>query len=147
VIEPADANIRTHSLAIVPRTDAAAVNETGGMSLSLHGTFLTGEMFAPVLREQIVKVNALINSNFHVLAVPNTYFGGDVSVAGLLTGEDLLAARRHVRGSFVIIPGSMLKSGEEIMLDGQTLTDVRRKFELPVQAMDFQSFSRLLSAR
>jgi NifB/MoaA-like Fe-S oxidoreductase len=39
----------------------------------------------------------------------------------------------------------MLKSGEEVMLDGMTLGDVRRQFGLPVQALDFQAFARLLS--
>jgi NifB/MoaA-like Fe-S oxidoreductase len=79
------------------------------------------------------------------VGVESRYFGGDVSVAGLLTGEDLLAARARVRGSFVIIPGSMLKSGEEVMLDGLGLSDVRREFGLPVHALDLQSLARMLS--
>jgi len=65
-------------------------------------------------------------------------------VAGLLTGGDLLAARDRVRGDFVIIPASMLKSGEEVMLDGMTLTQVRSEFGLPVKALDFQAFAEML---
>ncbi|HEV2911825.1 MAG TPA: DUF512 domain-containing protein [Pyrinomonadaceae bacterium] len=112
-----------------------------------RGTVMTGTLFAPVLKSRLDRLNHRFGTRLEVLAVENRYFGGDVSVAGLLTGEDLLAARARVRGDFVIIPASMLKSGEEVMLDGATLADVRREFGLPIEAMDFRAFSRLLFAR
>ena len=80
-----------------------------------------------------------------MLGVENRYFGGDVSVAGLLTGGDMLAAREHVRGDFLIIPGATLKSGEELMLDGVTLSELRNEMKLPVHALDFDSFAHLLT--
>ena len=58
------------------------------MPHSKTGTVLTGEMFAPILREHIGRYNTAFGTGLTVLAVPNTYFGGDVSVAGLLTGQD-----------------------------------------------------------
>jgi NifB/MoaA-like Fe-S oxidoreductase len=112
----------------------------------MHGTVMTGTLFAPVLKKRLESLNARFPLQLHTVAVENNYFGGDVSVAGLLTGTDLLAARDRVRGSFVIIPGSMLKSGEEVMLDGLTLEEVRSRFGLPVRALDFQSFARFLSS-
>ncbi|HYY56727.1 MAG TPA: DUF512 domain-containing protein, partial [Pyrinomonadaceae bacterium] len=112
-----------------------------------HVTVMTGTLFAPVLKSRLDRLNRRFGTRLEVVAVENRYFGGDVSVAGLLTGEDLLAARPRVRGSFVVIPGSMLKSGEEVMLDGATLGDVQSEFAMPVQALDFHSFSRLLFAR
>ncbi|MDQ3665832.1 MAG: DUF512 domain-containing protein, partial [Acidobacteriota bacterium] len=77
-------------------------------------------------------------------AVENNYFGGDVSVAGLLTGGDFLSARERVRGDFVIIPKHTLKSDEEIMLDGLTLGALRAEFGLPVHPADLDSFAGLL---
>ncbi len=111
------------------------------------GTVMTGTLFAPVLKDRLDRLNARFGTRLHTVGIENRYFGGDVSVAGLLTGEDILAARDQVRGSFVIIPGSMLKSGEEVMLDGQTLADVRRQFGLPIHALDFRSFANMLAAR
>jgi putative radical SAM enzyme (TIGR03279 family) len=113
----------------------------------LYGTVVTGTLFAPVLKSHLDKLNARFGTRLYTMAVENGYFGGDVSVAGLLTGGDLLAARERVRGNFVIIPGSMLKSGEEVMLDGKTLKDVRREFGIPVEAQDFQSFANMLCSR
>lgn len=110
----------------------------------LDGTILTGTMFAPILKEQIATLNAQAGTRLHVVEAPNNYFGGDVSVAGLLTGGDLLAARDRIRGNFVIIPRATLKSNEEILLDGMSLEELRQKFELPVYAADIDSFSTLV---
>jgi putative radical SAM enzyme (TIGR03279 family) len=110
-------------------------------SENLFGTILTGTLFAPVLRTLIDKLNIKTGTRLQVLAVANGYFGGDVSVAGLLTGRDLLAVNNELRGEFVIIPRQTLKSDEEIFLDGLTLDELRREFDLPVHAFDFRGFS------
>jgi len=89
-------------------------------------------MFAPILREQIDRYNELRGTRLTVLAVPNTYFGGDVSVAGLLTGQDLAAVSDKVLGDFVIIPRVTIKSDEPILLDGMTYDDLKSRFNVPV---------------
>lgn len=111
----------------------------------LNGTVVTGTLFAPILRGLLADFNARFETHLHVVAVENHYFGGDVSVAGLLTGGDLLAARQEIRGDFLVIPGSMLKSGETVMLDGQTLDEVERELGLPVHALDFEGFAQMIS--
>jgi NifB/MoaA-like Fe-S oxidoreductase len=112
----------------------------------LHGTILTGTLFAPVLKEMVERLNARHGTRLHVLGIENRYFGGDVSVAGLLTAECFLAARSLLRGKFVIIPASSLKSGEAVMLDGTTLDDFERQLGLPVHAQDFASFAQTVSS-
>jgi NifB/MoaA-like Fe-S oxidoreductase len=129
-------NVRTHQFAIKPR-DNDFKSELSDFQ-SLNGTFLTGEMFAPVLREQIEKLNRLLGSQFYVLAVPNLYFGGDVSVAGLLTGQDFLAVKDKIKGDFVVIPKQTIKSDEPILLDGMTFDDLKSRFNVPIHALDAQ---------
>jgi putative radical SAM enzyme (TIGR03279 family) len=109
-----------------------------------HGTILTGTLFAPVLRKLIHKLNDRFGSHLIVEPVENGYFGGDVSVAGLLTGRDLLAARERVKGEFVVIPRQMLKSDEEIMLDGMKLSEVEESLQLPLHAINLDQFASLL---
>ncbi|MDQ2936357.1 MAG: DUF512 domain-containing protein [Acidobacteriota bacterium] len=117
------------------------------MGEKLHGTLLTGTLFAPVLTPLIENLNVRFGVRLTVVAVENNYFGGDVSVAGLLTGGDLLAARERVSGDFVIIPKSTLKSDEEIMLDGMKLEELARGFRLPVYPLDLKSFAQFLFRR
>jgi NifB/MoaA-like Fe-S oxidoreductase len=79
-----------------------------------------------------------------VEGVANNYFGGDVSVAGLLTGSDLVAAQERISGDFVIVPRSTLKSDEEIMLDGMKLEELAVKLGLPVYPLDLKLFAQFL---
>lgn len=110
----------------------------------VRGTIVTGTLFAPVLRKLMERFNAKFGSELTVVAVNNTYFGGDVSVAGLLTGKDLLAVREELRGNFVLLPRQMLKSDEEVMLDGATLGQVQKDLGLPVHAMSLGELPRML---
>ena len=102
------------------------------------GTIMTGELFAPVLEQLIARMNRRFGTRLNVVAVKNEYFGGDVSVAGLLTGGDFVAARDQVSGDFVIIPKVALKSDEPVMLDGMRFEELREKFDIPLHACDYQ---------
>ncbi len=135
-------NVRTHAAAVIPKTMSASANS---LPPTAYGTFLTGEMFAPILREQMDKYNELNGTRLSVLAVPNTYFGGDVSVAGLLTGQDLLAVKDNIAGDFVVIPKATIKSDEPIFLDGMLYADLRSKFNVPVYDMDTEGLIHFLT--
>jgi putative radical SAM enzyme (TIGR03279 family) len=111
---------------------------------SLHGTILTGEMFAPVLSQQIESLNRLMGSKLEVMAVPNTYFGGDVAVAGLLTGQDFVAFRKKVKGDFVIIPQHTIKSDEPLFLDGMTFDELCSNFTVPIYPLDLKEFMKFV---
>jgi putative radical SAM enzyme (TIGR03279 family) len=110
----------------------------------LNGTLLTGTLFAPVLQSSINKFNDRFGTRLNVIGVDNNYFGGDVSVAGLLTGGDLLAVRERLQGDFVLIPKTVLKSDEEIMLDGVTLEQLRKEIGITVQSVDTDSLETAL---
>src|SRR6184192_2725696 len=106
---------------------------------------MTGTLFAPVLQRLIARLNNRFGTRHDVVAVENNYFGGDVSVAGLLTGQDFLAAREQIRGDFAIIPRVALKSDEPIMLDGMRLEELQNEFHVPLHPFDFRNLSRLLT--
>jgi putative radical SAM enzyme (TIGR03279 family) len=110
------------------------------------GTIMTGTLFAPVLRKHIERINQRFGFQLYVAAVENDYFGGDVSVAGLLTGGDFLKATSRVRGQFAIIPRVTLKSDEPVMLDGMQFKDLQAQFEVPVYAMDFSLLAAAIAS-
>ena len=110
----------------------------------LRGTILTGTLFAPILKPLIENLNVRLGTELTVEGVANNYFGGDVSVAGLLTGGDLVSARERINGKFVIIPKSTLKSDADIMLDGMTLQELTIKLGLPVHPFDLKSLAQFL---
>jgi putative radical SAM enzyme (TIGR03279 family) len=116
-------------------------------SSNKSGTIFTGTLFAPVLAEMIDKLNAQFKTRLVVEPLENGYFGGDVSVAGLLTGQDLLNARDRVSGNFVCIPKQMLKSDEAIMLDGMKLSEISQALGQPVHAVNLQELATLLLSK
>jgi len=122
---------------LMRRMDRAKASEATP-ERSVCGTIMTGTLFAPVLEQLIDGMNQRFGTRLKVVAVRNEYFGGDVSVAGLLTGGDFLAARGEISGDFVIIPKVALKSDEAIMLDGMRFEALREEFDVPLHACDFQ---------
>jgi putative radical SAM enzyme (TIGR03279 family) len=108
------------------------------------GTILTGTLFGPVLKQAVDKLNKKIGTDLSVTPITNGYFGGDVSVAGLVTGRDLQAARDQIRGEFVLIPRQMLKSDEAVMLDGTTLNQVEVALGVPVHPVNLEELGNFL---
>jgi putative radical SAM enzyme (TIGR03279 family) len=109
------------------------------------GTIVTGTLFAPILNDHIQKLNAQFDTRLSVLPVANTFFGGDVSVAGLVTGQDLLAVRDRFIGEFVVLPRQMLKSDEDVMLDGMRLEELEQTLGLPMHAADLSQLPTIIS--
>lgn len=74
----------------------------------------------------------------HVSCYPiqNDYFGPSVTVGGLITGGDLIAQLKgKLKEKTLIIPRTMLREGEEIFLDGTTLSQVREALGVRVLAV------------
>ena len=117
--------------------------DAGGTDL--FGSILTGEMFAPILAERINRYNTAFGTRLNVLAVPNTYFGGDVSVAGLLSGQDYRAVVDKIKGDFVIIPKHTIKSDEPILIDGMSFDELKSIFPVPVYDLDTDGLITFLS--
>jgi NifB/MoaA-like Fe-S oxidoreductase len=100
---------------------------------SLNGTLITGRLFSPVLEQCAEELNRLTGAKLKVCAAENRFLGKRVTVAGLLSGKDILAALRgRDAGGFVIIPGEALAFDNRLLLDGLTLNDLSRELGLPV---------------
>jgi putative radical SAM enzyme (TIGR03279 family) len=140
-------NARVHGAAMVPPAGLERETFAAKHRKDLFGTIITGEMFAPILSEQIERFNALTGSRLAVIAAPNTYFGGDVAVAGLLSGGDLLAVRDQITGDFVIIPKVTIKSDEPIFIDGMPYDELKARFDMPVYDLDTSGLIGLLANR
>jgi len=89
-------------------------------------TVLTGTYGAQVLRP-LVAAHPRQDVTLHV--VPNDFFGGNIGVAGLMTGEDVGRALAGVpEGSRCLLPDACLNEGR--FLDGLTLADLPRAVEV-----------------
>jgi len=143
-IEDGVGMVRSFTNKFAALTRALRASAPGRSRRATFGTIMTGSLFAPVLAKMIDQLNEQFHTRLKVAAVDNDYFGGDVSVAGLLTGRDFLAARHQVSGDFAILPRVALKSDEPVMLDGMRFEELQAQFDVPVMACDFSSFAALV---
>src|SRR5262249_59432341 len=99
-------------------------------------TIVTGELFAPVLRRLLQEAGAHpALPAIDVVPVRNDFFGPAISVAGLLTGEDIARTLTgRAVGERVLIPGVALHEGRGVLLDDVTPDDLARQLGVPVEA-------------
>jgi len=73
------------------------------------------------------RLNKIKNLSVTVHPVKSTYWGENITVAGLITSEDLINTVKNIDADYVVIPSIMLKPYSETFLDGNTLDYVRQK--------------------
>ena len=105
-----------------PRVEVITATESHDSGAGGAVAVVTGEYAAPILRE-LLDAHAL--GEVQVIAVENRFFGGNIKVAGLLTGSDLGRALETVPLSTTcLLPDVCLSEGR--FLDGLGLEDLPR---------------------
>jgi NifB/MoaA-like Fe-S oxidoreductase len=108
-----------------PRAPGAVAFRPSSPGADAPVTVLTGSYAAPMLRRLV----STARPGSDVVAVPNRYFGGNISVAGLLTGADVTDALRTAPpGRRYLLPDVCLSGGR--FLDGIAVTDLPRAVEV-----------------
>jgi len=113
-----------------PRTTVVKSSEGSIVSLrpspSAPIAVLTGAYGATILRPLI---EGLDRDDIRVIEVPNTFFGGNTAVAGLMTGSDIASALSgEPIGHRYLLPDVCLSQGR--FLDGTTPEDLPRPVEI-----------------
>lgn len=100
-------------------------------------TVVTGRLAVPVLRPAIDRLNGISGLTVRLASVPNAFFGGSVSCAGLLTGRDIQATlEAEPLGDAVLIPSVSFKEDEDVFLDDMTLADLAAQLRRPVHRVE-----------
>lgn len=71
--------------------------------------------------------NKIENLEVLVNPVKSTYWGKNITVAGLITSEDLINAIKDINADYVVVPSIMLKPYTNLFLDGNSLDYVIEK--------------------
>ena len=78
-------------------------------------------------------LNAKVENLEVILApVKSNYWGKNITVAGLITSDDLISAVKNIDADTVVIPSVMLRPYSEDFLDGKNLdyvkSETKKKF-------------------
>ncbi|MBD5490634.1 MAG: DUF512 domain-containing protein [Lachnospiraceae bacterium] len=106
-------------------------------------TIATGKLAFSTIQEAAEKLmQAYPGLSIYVQAIRNDFFGETITVAGLVTGQDLIAQLKEAQaqgvdlGEALLIPGNMLRSGEQVFLDDVTVSRVEQALGLSVTAVE-----------
>ncbi len=104
---------------------------SGNKEKKVSFTFVTGVLFAPYLKECLDRFyEHFPYIEYDVCAVINDYFGHKITVAGLLTGRDIIEQLKCRKlGDYVVLPDSLLRAGEEVLLDDITVKDIENALQ------------------
>jgi putative radical SAM enzyme (TIGR03279 family) len=114
----------------------AELSNSGLPAAPYHCAVATGEAAAPLLQffvDEMAKV--WHNKRVDICCVRNAFFGEHITVAGLLTAEDIVAQLRgrHL-GQALLLPAAVFNL-DGFTLDGKTREDISRALGVPVKAV------------
>ncbi len=94
----------------------------------------TGRLPYPYLEKLVREIEKVYpGRNVHVYPIRNDFFGESITVAGLITGQDLIAQLKDkTLGDRLLLPAVMFKSGEEVFLDDITKTQAEDALQIPI---------------
>jgi len=93
----------------------------------------TGTLAKDFIQSMVNKILENIEANLEVIAVENDFFGKTITVAGLLTGRDIInEIKKHDKRDYLIIPRAMLRSDHTVLLDDLDVSDLEEQLNMKV---------------
>ena len=98
----------------------------------------TGRLAAVYVQELVEKIQEKFPKvKAHIYPIRNDFFGETITVAGLITGQDLMAQLKgQTLGSRLLIPSVMLRSGEDVFLDDITVGQLEEALQIPIDVVE-----------
>ncbi|MCR5002708.1 MAG: DUF512 domain-containing protein [Lachnospiraceae bacterium] len=94
----------------------------------------TGRLAAPYISQLAAELEGILSdTKITVYAIRNDFFGEMITVAGLLTGQDIMAQLKDKDlGDRLILPQSVLRAGEDVFLDDYRLCDLENSLQVHI---------------
>lgn len=94
----------------------------------------TAKLAFPTIRKLAEQVTAKYpRMHIHVYCIENTFFGEQITVSGLLTGQDIeRQLKGRELGDELLLPCNVLKADEDIFLDDMSLSALSESLQVPV---------------
>lgn len=100
-----------------------------------HVSIVTGVLAGPSLKmltDMLTERYPVLQTDIHMIV--NHFFGRRITVSGLLTGRDIIAQLKDQElGEELLLPVNVLRSGEQVLLDDLTVSDISEALGIPVR--------------
>ncbi len=96
-------------------------------------TWVLGNAVERAFQPLVEQLNGVKGLEIEAIALNSKYWGQEITVTGLLTGQDLLAGLTGKDlGEGILLPSVMLKHGDTKFLDDMTVADVSQELNVPI---------------
>lgn len=112
---------------------AAAKRLPADVAPARQFTWVVGNAVAQAFQPIVRRLNQVNGLDVKLVALRSDYWGQDITVTGLLTGQDLLQALQdQPLGNGILLPSLMLKQGDTRFLDDVTVADLEQALNTTV---------------
>jgi len=96
-------------------------------------TWVVGNAVEQAFQPLIQQLNSVQGLDVRLAALRSNYWGQEITVTGLLTGQDLLKGLQGKDlGEAILLPSLMLKQNDTRFLDDMTVEELARQLETPI---------------
>lgn len=108
--------------------------EREGDNRSHSISMATGKLAFPYIYEALEQIQKKFPGvKVHLYEIRNDFFGEHITVAGLLTGQDIKKQLSNQElGEALLLPSVMFKNGEKIFLDDMTVEELEKALQVKV---------------
>jgi putative radical SAM enzyme (TIGR03279 family) len=104
----------------------------------------TGRAAAPLLTQLAAEAVSEFGGTGHIYEIQNNFFGPEITVAGLITGQDLIAQLKGKElGERLLLPDCMLRYHQNVFLDDITVEQVQDALGVPITFVPQDGFKLL----
>lgn len=110
-------------------------------------TCVTGVAAFPLLKATVDKAASIWhNLECEVVKIENNFFGEKITVAGLITGQDIIAQLKgKPLGDYLLIPSNMLRFERDLFLDDVSVEELERQLGVTVKITEPDGYSFICS--
>jgi putative radical SAM enzyme (TIGR03279 family) len=109
-------------------------------------TLVTGRSAEGFLRRMLERLEQVDRLSVRLVTVENRFFGASITVSGLLTGQDILAAlEREKVGNAVLLPPNCMNE-DGLLLDDQTPEEMTEALGVPVRVGSYDLVESVLKS-
>ena len=94
----------------------------------------TGRLAYPYIKKMAERMmQAFPNLRIYVYPITNYFFGEQITVSGLITGQDLMEQLKgKPLGNRLLLPENILRSGEDVFLDDFRVSELEKALQVPI---------------
>ena len=98
-----------------------------------HFTWVVGNAVEKAFEPLVKQLNQVENLTISLAPLRSHYWGQEITVTGLLTGQDLIdGLQNQDLGEAILLPSLMLKHDDTKFLDDLTVEDVSQSLKIPI---------------